>query len=81
MAVWNLRTPHGDLDIWFVPAGTRGYADLRRDAREISFRGMHIVVASLADVVRSKEATGRDKDRRALPVLREILARRLHERS
>ena len=57
----------------------RGYDDLRRDAGEVTFRGLRILVASLADVVRSKEAAGRDKDRRALPVLREILARRLHE--
>lgn len=77
--VWNLSTPYGDLNISFVPAGTSGYADLRRDALEVTLGGMHIVVASLADVVRSKEAAGRDKDRRALPVLREILARRLHE--
>lgn len=77
--VWNLSTPYGDLDISFTPTGTQGYADLRRDAGEVTFRGLRIVVASLADVVRSKEAAGRDKDRRALPVLREILARRLHE--
>lgn len=77
--VWNLSTPYGDLDISFIPTGTQGYADLRRDASEVRFRGLRIVVASLADVVRSKEAAGRDKDRRALPVLREILARRLHE--
>lgn len=77
--VWNLSTPHGDLDISFVPTGTRGYEDLRRDAGEVTIQGVPILVASLADVVRSKEAAGRDKDRRALPVLREILARRLHE--
>ncbi len=77
--VWSLSTPHGGLDISFTPTGTEGYEDLRRDAGEVTFRGLRIVVASLADVVRSKEAAGRDKDRRALPVLREILARRLHE--
>lgn len=77
--VWNLATPHGDFDISFIPTGTGGYDDLRRDATEVAFRGLRIVVASLADVIRSKEAAGRDKDRRALPVLREILARRLHE--
>ena len=31
-------------------------------------------VASLADVIRSKEAAGRDKDHLVLPVLRRILA-------
>jgi hypothetical protein len=77
--VWNLTTRHGDLDISFTPTGTAGYDDLRRDAGEVAFRELQIRVASLADVIRSKEAAGRDKDRRALPVLREILARRLHE--
>lgn len=78
--VWNLRTLSGDLDISFVPTGTTGYHDLRRDAAVEDFRGLPVLVASLADVIRSKEAAGRDKDRRVLPVLREILARRLHEK-
>ena len=77
---WNLTTKYGDLDITAVPAGTRGYDDLRRDAIEVQIRGLHVRLASLADIVRSKEAAGRDKDRRALPVLRELVARQLRER-
>lgn len=77
--VWNLTTRSGDLDISFVPTGTRGYEDLRQNAVDVGRSGVRIMVASLADVIRSKEAAGRDKDRRTLPVLREILARRLHE--
>lgn len=73
--VWNLRTRFGDVDISFEPSGTRGYDDLVRDAVTITVRGVDVKIASLADVVRSKEAAGRDKDRRALPVLRELLAR------
>ena len=73
--VWNLTTTYGDLDISLVPTGTRGYDDLRRDAVEIDLRGTPVLIASLADIVRSKAAAGRDKDRRALPVLRELLAR------
>lgn len=73
--VWNLTTKYGDLDITFEPSGTRGYEDLRRDAVEIELRGAKIRIASLADIVRSKGAAGRDKDRRVLPVLRELLAR------
>jgi hypothetical protein len=71
--VWNLITRAGDLDISFVPSGTRGYADLRRDAVTIAIHGIDVIVASLADVVRSKEAAGRDKDRAALPMLRRLL--------
>ena len=36
-------------------------------------------IASLADIIRSKQAANRDKDRRVLPVLREILDKRLDE--
>ena len=79
--VWNLTTTYGDLDISLVPTGTRGYEDLRRDAIEIDLRGTRVLIASLADIVRSKGAAGRDKDRRALPVLRELLARETRARS
>ena len=77
--VWNLTTKYGDLDITAQPSGTQGYDDLRRDAIEVELRGTKVLLASLADIVRSKEAAGRDKDRRALPVLRELVARQLRE--
>lgn len=80
--VWNLQTSMGDLDITFQPSGTRGYDDLRRDVITMEIRGVEVPVASLADVVRSKEAAGRARDRAALPALRELLARqRRAERS
>jgi hypothetical protein len=78
---WNLTTRYGDLDVTSVPAGTTGYDDLRREAFEIELRGVQIRLASLRDIVRSKETAGRDKDRRALPVLRELVARELRERN
>lgn len=78
--VWNLTTKYGDLDVTVEPSGTRGYDDLQRDAIVVELRGTRVQLASLADIVRSKEAAGRDKDRRALPVLRELLARQLREK-
>lgn len=77
---WNLTTTYGDLDLSFRPSGTQGYPDLRRDAIEVTLRGTPVLLASLADIVRSKEAAGRDKDRRALPVLREMVAEQLRQR-
>ncbi len=71
--VWNLTTDLGDLDITFVPSGTRGYDDLVREVNRIRLGNVEVPVASLADVIRSKEAAGRDKDRLVLPVLRRIL--------
>jgi hypothetical protein len=40
---------------------------------ELTILGTSVNVASLADVVRSKGAADRDKDRLVLPVLRRIL--------
>jgi predicted nucleotidyltransferase len=78
--VWNLVTDHGDLDLTFVPSGTNGYDDLVRDARLMTIGGVAVPVASLADVIRSKEAAGRDKDRLTLPVLRRLLEERSADR-
>ena len=74
--VWNLTTEWGDLDISFVPNGTEGYADLIRDADTAEVFGVEIRIASLADIIRSKQAANRPKDQRVLPTLREILASR-----
>ena len=78
--IWNLTTKHWDLDITTRPSGTQGYDDLRRDAITVTLRGVEVRLASLSDIVRSKEAAGRDKDRRALPILRELVARELRAR-
>ncbi|MEX0657996.1 MAG: hypothetical protein WD080_02585 [Egibacteraceae bacterium] len=73
--VWNLVTRYGSLDIAFSPSGTGGYDDLKRAAAVIDIGGLEVPVASLADIIRSKEAASRDKDHRALPVLRQLLER------
>lgn len=70
---WNLVTDFGRLDITFEPSGTGGFADVARDAIKLTILDAEVDVASLADVIRSKEAAGREKDRLVLPVLRRIL--------
>ncbi len=73
---WTFVTKHGYLDIALLPDGTRGYDDLRRSAtREQITDTVTIFVAALADVIRSKEAAGREKDRAVLPILRQVLER------
>ncbi|MGO9343120.1 MAG: hypothetical protein ACLP6E_11480 [Acidimicrobiales bacterium] len=73
---WTYVTKHGNLDIALLPDGTRGYDDLRRAAtREQITDSLDVSVASLADVIRSKEAAGREKDRAVLPMLRRVLER------
>jgi hypothetical protein len=73
---WNLTTDAGDLDVSFQPSGTRGYRDLRRDAAQVELYGVSVRIASLSDVIRSKQAANRPKDQRTLPTLREMLAQR-----
>jgi hypothetical protein len=46
---WTLATRAGPLDVVFVPAGTRGYDDLKRDARPGRIGGIVAPVASLLD--------------------------------
>jgi hypothetical protein len=74
-AFLNLTTRFGELDLVFEPPGTSGYADLKRGAIGLDIHGVHVPVASLADVIRTKEASGREKDRLTLPTLRRLLER------
>ncbi len=67
---WNLICPQGEFDISFRPAGfPRGYLDLAELAHRVRVEDVEVVVADLNDVIRSKEAAGRPKDLRVLPLL------------
>jgi hypothetical protein len=71
----TMVTNAGPLDVSMIPDGTTGYDDLVVN-RELMPYGTHMVpVASLADVIRSKEAAGRAKDLMVIPVLRAHLRR------
>ena len=70
--MWNLVTSAGRLDIAFLPAGTKGYADLARGAVRFEAFGVRFLAASLDDIIRSKEATGRAKDEDDVVVLRAL---------
>lgn len=75
-AIVNMTTTAGDLDVTFSPSGTQGFADLKRDAVRLEIgEDLTVLVAALEDVIRSKEAAGREKDRLALPRLRRLLER------
>jgi hypothetical protein len=75
-SIVNMTTNAGDLDVSFCPSGTQGFADLRRDAIKIQAgERLRVLVASLDDVIRSKQAAGREKDRLALPRLRRLRER------
>jgi hypothetical protein len=73
--LWNLVTSAGRLDIAFAPSGTDGYADLMNDAVPFNVFGVRLNVASLEDIIRSKEAADRPQDRQDVVMLREMLRR------
>ena len=75
-AVWNLVCRHGELDLSFTPSGTGGYDDLVSNALTVRIGELDVRIASLADVIRSKEAAGRPKDIQRLPALYEYLRAR-----
>lgn len=62
-------TRHGPLDIALLPDGTSGYEDLARTATRTRVARTRIaaLVASADDILRSKTAADRAKDRDVLP--------------
>ena len=72
-STWKFLTQHGELGVVLDPDGTRGFEDLVRSASRTEVYGRSILVASLEDVIRSKEAAGRQRDRAVLPGLRRTL--------
>jgi hypothetical protein len=73
--LWNLVTSAGRLDVAFVPAGTEGFDDLIRNAVSFDVFGVRLHVASLVDIIRSKEAADRPQDRQDVVILRAMLER------
>ena len=62
----QLRYGPFDLDLVFAPDGIETFADARERALEVE----GIPVCHIDDIIRSKEATGRVKDRESLPRLK-----------
>ncbi|HEV2669856.1 MAG TPA: helix-turn-helix transcriptional regulator [Gemmatimonadales bacterium] len=71
--VWNLITKAGRLDLAFQPSGTGGFTDLASHAVRFEVYGIHVLTARLEDIIRSKEAADRPKDRQDVVVMREML--------
>lgn len=73
--IWNLVTMAGRLDLDFQPSGTHGYDDLAKSAEQFEAFGVKFEVASLDDIIRSKEAAARPKDLDDVVVLRALRRR------
>jgi len=70
----NLVTDLGELDLTFAPAGAAGgYEAWRAHAtQEVAAEGLVVWVASLDDIIDSKQAANRPKDQMALPYLESL---------
>jgi hypothetical protein len=71
---WQLDAHGLKLVVAPAPAGSRGYADLRRDTTTTTLAdGLEVPVASLTDLVRLAEASAAGHDRARVPALRRTL--------
>jgi hypothetical protein len=69
-----LMTRFGPLDLLGVIGRSRDYNQLLAETEEMEIGGgLRVRVLSLQLLVRSKEETGQEKDRAALPLLRRVL--------
>ena len=71
LAVWNLDTALGRLDLLRTPAGTTGFADLAGAATATDI-GVPVLLASVADLIRMKAAAGRERDLLDIAELRRL---------
>lgn len=77
--VMTFTTVAGHVDVVLEPSGVGGFERLRTRAIDFEVFGIRMQVAALDDIIASKTASGRPKDRAQLPVLHE-LAEELHRR-
>jgi hypothetical protein len=73
VTVLDLTTRSGDLDVAAQPAGLPDYEAVAERAITMEVGGLTVLVASLDDIIRSKEAADRPKDRATLPILHALL--------
>jgi hypothetical protein len=66
----SFETEYGRLEIVRRADGIGMYDDWMRNATEMEFDHLMIVVAATDDIVRSKESSNREKDRAVLPGMR-----------
>ena len=69
--VLNLITKFGELDIVVRPSGT-GYESLASHSLVVTVHGVDVPLAALRDVIASKQAANRPRDRQTLPTFRAL---------
>lgn len=61
--IWQLATPHGNVDVLHEAPGAAPYEQLRERALVVSLDDLRIAVAGRDDLIRMKLARGRPVDR------------------
>ena len=69
MAMLNMTTRCGDLDLTFTPAGLGGYEAVHAAGVTMDLGTVTVRVAGLDDIIRSKTTANRAQDRAVLPIL------------
>lgn len=72
MSMLNMSTRCGDLNLTFAPPALTDYDALVAGSIDFDLGGYRVRVAALDDIIRSKEAADRPKDRVTLPLLRAL---------
>lgn len=78
--IWQLSTPHGDLDVIHDAPGAAPYPELRERALVISLDEARVAVAGRDDLIRMKLARGRAIDRADVAALTDPQAKGSPER-
>ena len=73
--LYRISNPKAGLqiDMMGVVDGVKSFESLRSRAERVGLGGSLLCVASLNDVIKSKRAAGREKDKASLPVLEATL--------
>lgn len=61
--IWQLATPHGDIDVLHEAPGAASYPELRKRALVIALDDVRVPVAGRDDLIRMKLARNRPIDR------------------
>jgi predicted nucleotidyltransferase len=79
-ALWRIVRDLDGLQLDFMDAihGVRSFEGVRRRATEANIGGARILVAALADIIKSKKAAARPQDLAVLPVLEKALEEATH---
>jgi predicted nucleotidyltransferase len=76
--LYRLSRPEDNLQFDFMPriSGVRSFEGVRARATVVQFGGNDLRVATLVDVIRSKEAADRPEDRAIMPTLKRTVKER-----